>query len=279
MRRDPLIIGAGPAGSAAAITLATAGYRPTLIERTTGPTHKVCGDFLSLDTIQRAQALGVDPMALGAAPIHRVRLIHGERTAESDLPFPAFGLSRRTFDAALQSRAESAGSIVQTGQTIRHLTRDKGDWTAQTGDQTVLTAETIFLATGKHDLRNLPRPHTDRGAIGMKMYFALAPSPAKTLNGAIELTLFPGGYAGMQHRRKRPGGPVHRRPETRVPALWRQLARADRRHRATQPTFRRNVGRCPPAAAPPLAVAGIPYGYQADPRARTACFDSATRLR
>ena len=47
MRREPLIIGAGPAGCAAAIALARAGHQPDLIERTSGPTDKVCGDFLS----------------------------------------------------------------------------------------------------------------------------------------------------------------------------------------------------------------------------------------
>ncbi len=101
VREQPVIIGAGPAGTAAAITLATAGYRPSVIERTTGPTDKVCGDFLSIDSIQRCRSLGVDPASLGAAPIDRVRLIHGERVTEAALPFPAMGLSRRVLDQAL----------------------------------------------------------------------------------------------------------------------------------------------------------------------------------
>ena len=66
MRRDPVIIGAGPAGTAAAIVLARAGHQPILIERAAAPTDKVCGDFLSQDTIERAQLLGVDLTALGA---------------------------------------------------------------------------------------------------------------------------------------------------------------------------------------------------------------------
>ena len=74
--------------------LAQAGHQLILIERTAGPTDKVCGDFLSQDTIKRAQLLGVDPVALGAAPIHRVRLIYGERAVDAALPFPAVGLSR-----------------------------------------------------------------------------------------------------------------------------------------------------------------------------------------
>ncbi len=71
-------------------------------------------------------------------------------------------------------------------------------WTARISDGTALTADTIFLATGKHDLRDLSRRRAEHGAVGMKMYFALAPGAAKMLEGAIDLTLFPCGYAGMQ---------------------------------------------------------------------------------
>ena len=263
MRRDPLIIGAGPAGSAAAITLAHAGHKPLLIERTTGPTDKVCGDFLSMDTIEQVQTLGVDPLALGAAPIHRVRLIHGERTAETTLPFPAFGLSRRTLDAALLGQAERAGAIVRTGQDIRHLTRKAGEWTAQTGDHIPLTAETIFLATGKHDLRNLPRPHTNHDAVGMKMYFSPAPGPADILDGVIELTLFPGGYAGLQlveNGQMVLCIAVQRRAFQRYGRGWPSLIAAiEQRSRR----FGAMLGGARPLLPRPLAVAGIPYGYQA----------------
>lgn len=93
MRRDPLIIGAGPAGTAAAITLGRAGHRPILLEKASGPTDKVCGDFLSADTIGYARSLGVDPAALGAAPIRTVRITTGNRTVEAELPFAAVGLS------------------------------------------------------------------------------------------------------------------------------------------------------------------------------------------
>jgi flavin-dependent dehydrogenase len=264
MRRDPLIIGGGPAGSAAAITLGRAGYRPVLVERAAGPADKVCGDFLGIDAIQHARALGVDPLALGAAPIHCLRLIHGERSVEATLPFPALGLSRRTFDAALLSQAEYTGAIVHAGQTVRHLTHAAGEWTVQTGDRTALAAETVFLATGKHDLRNLPRPRTERGAIGMKMYLALAAGPAKILDGAIELTMFPGGYAGMQHVEIGQSVlciAVQRRAfQKRGGGSWLELITAIEQ---SSRRFAMMLAGARPLLPRPLAVAGIPYGYQA----------------
>jgi flavin-dependent dehydrogenase len=276
MRRNPLIIGAGPAGTAAAITLGRAGYRPVLVERTTGPTDKVCGDFLSMDAIRHAQGLGVEPQALGAAPIGTIRLIHGNRTSEAILPFPALGLTRRTFDAALLHQAEAAGAILHAGETVRRLTRDnqthKPQWTVQTGDQAALTAETVFLATGKHDLRYLPRPRSERGAIGMKMYFALAPGPAKALEGTIELTLFPGGYAGMQHVED--GKTVlciaiQRREFQRYGGGWPGLLGAIEQRNRHFAAMLAGVRALLPR---PLAIAGIPYGYQAHPIAPDGLF-------
>ncbi|MDR3530827.1 MAG: FAD-dependent monooxygenase [Rhodopila sp.] len=273
MRREPLIIGAGPAGTAAAITLARAGHRPILIERASGPTGKVCGDFLSTDTIQRLRALGVDPAALGAAKIHCVRLVNGERIAESPLPFPALGLSRRILDAALLGEAERAGAELRAGQTVRRLTRESGHWTVQTGDSNLFTAETVFLATGKHDLRDMPRPRANQGAIGMKMYFALAPGPAKALEGAIELILFPGGYAGLQHVE---GGQVVlcvaiQRPRFQAFGGWPGLLAAIA---ANSRRFATMLSGARPLLPKPLAVAGIPYGYQV----RAAPADGLFRL-
>jgi flavin-dependent dehydrogenase len=273
VRRDPLIIGAGPAGAAAAITLGRAGYRPVVVERSTGPTDKVCGDFLSMDAIRHAQALGVDPLTLGAAPVHCIRLIHGARTAEATLPFPALGLSRRSFDTALLQQAEAVGAVVHAGETVRRLTCDAPSdnrkanpqtpqWTAQTGDQTALAAETVFLATGKHDLRDLPRQRTEHGAIGMKMYLALAPGPAKILEDAIELTLFPGGYAGMQYVEDGKTvlciavqRPAFQRYGGGWPGLLAAIEQRSRHFTAMLDGARTLLPR-------PLAVAGIPYGYQ-----------------
>ena len=295
MRRDPLIIGAGPAGSAAAITLALAGCRPVLIERASGPADKVCGDFLGIDAIRRAQALGVDPAAFGAAPIHQVRLIHRERVAQATLPFPAMGLSRRGFDAALLRQAQSAGAILHDGQTVRQLVRevappastppasaapartrptdrDSGQWIVRTADQTTFSADTVFLATGKHDLRDLPRPRADRGAIGMKMYFALAPGAAKALGDAIELTLFPGGYAGIQpieNGRTVLCIAIQRRTFQCHGGAWATLIAGIEQHSAR---FSALLAGARPLLARPLAVAGVPYGYQSGALAADGLF-------
>ena len=265
MRGEPLIIGAGPAGCAAAITLGRAGHRPHLIERATGPTDKVCGDFLSADSIQRLRALGVDPAALGGSAIACVRLIYQDRLAEAALPFPAMGLSRRVLDHALLRQAEQAGARIQAGRTVRRIGFEDGLWTLEAGGDAPLQAETVFLATGKHDLRDLPRPGSRIGAVGLKMYFTLRPESARDMAGAIELTLFPGGYAGMQEVENGRAVlciAVRRAAFQGYGGGWESLLAAIGH---TSRRFAAMLAGATPRLPRPLAVAGIPYGYLARP--------------
>jgi flavin-dependent dehydrogenase len=263
VRREPLIIGAGPAGCAAAIILARAGCPPMLIERASGPIDKVCGDFVSADTIQRLRGLGIDPAALGASRVGRVRLIQGEHVAEATLPFPAMGLSRRVLDDALLRQAAQAGVKVHAGRTVRHLTREQGGWNVEADGAEPMLAETVFLATGKHDLRDVPRPRSDADAVGMKMYFILGPEAARRLDDATELTLFPGGYVGLQaveNGRTVLCIAVQRAAFQACGGSWvRLLAAIGDTSRRFSAMLQAGI----PLLPRPLAIAGIPYGYQA----------------
>jgi flavin-dependent dehydrogenase len=224
---------------------------------------KVCGDFLGADTIARVRALGVDLEALGAAPIRRVRLIRGDRVAEATLPFLAMSLSRRVLDAALLRQAAQAGAAVRTGCLVRQVTPGAGRWTVRLAGQPEITAATVFLATGKHDVRDLPRPGTADGAVGMKMYFALRPAAAPALEGNTELALFAGGYAGLQPVEAGQAVlcvAVQRRAFQRAgggwPGLLALIAEA-------APCWADVLGGATPLLSRPLAVAGIPYGMLA----------------
>ena len=63
----------------------------------------------------------------------------------------------------------------------------------------VVRAPAVFLATGKHDVRGWARPEgTQSGLLGFKMYCRLSAEQYAALGSAVELILFPGGYAGLQ---------------------------------------------------------------------------------
>lgn len=194
----PLIAGAGPAGSVAAILLARGGHKPMLIERTRDAHDVVCGGFLGADAIALLGGIGIDVAALGAHAIDRVRLIAGKRIVETRLPFPAAGLSRRTLDAAMIAMAGRDGAAIERGVTIRQI--DPLARRLDLADGASLETEALFVATGKHDVRGGGRPADAAGpdpAIGFRI--ALGPSPALTasLSGVIELHLFANGYAGL----------------------------------------------------------------------------------
>jgi len=261
VRRDPLIIGAGPAGTAAAISLAKAGHRPLLIERSLGPADKVCGDFLGADAIERLHALGVDPAALGGAPIRHLRLVHRNRLTEIELPFTALGLSRRVLDEALLRRAEALGTTLQQGQTVRRITRERDTWEVHTRYRDPIRADDVFLATGKHDVRELARPGAARGSLGMKMYLHLAPEQIPALVGRIVLVLFPGGYAGLQcveAGRAVLCVALSRGRFRSVGGTWRDLLA---QLTAASPYVEHVLAGARPLLPRPLAVAGVPYGF------------------
>ena len=260
----PLIIGAGPAGTAAAITLARAGYRPIILSAPPVPADKVCGDFLSTDTIQFARSLDVDPAALGAAPIYRVRLIHGERLTEAALPFPAMGLSRRVLDQALLRQAERAGARLQAGQTVRRLTRTRPiAGVSKSLAAMPLHAETVFAATGKHDLRDIPRRHTRPRCRRHENVFRLAPGAGKNSGRGCRADIV--SRRLCRHAKRRKGQTVlcvavRQHAFQAYGASWSSLMAAiegrNRRFAAMLAGARALLPR-------PLAVAGVPYGYRA----------------
>lgn len=116
-QRDLLIIGAGPGGSAAAITAARAGLRVTMFEKGPHGRDKVCGDGL---TPRAVAALGELKIDLAAA--HRIdglRMIAGKKTRELAWPtserFPGHGAvwPRNRFDNHLMDVAAEAGAEIR----------------------------------------------------------------------------------------------------------------------------------------------------------------------
>ena len=198
-QHEVFVIGGGVAGCAVAIRLSRAGKKVTLIEREPTPRHKVCGEFLSGEALEDLRALGIEPAEHGATPIDHVRLAAARRAAEAPLPFPAASLTRKSLDTALIAEAIASGVRMEQGRSVQGLSRTAtGMWEAVLDDGSVHEAPTVFLATGKHDLRGQARPKDPQRWVAFKMYYRLAPGQAAELDHASELMLYPGGYGGIQ---------------------------------------------------------------------------------
>lgn len=181
----------------AAMLLAKAGARPQLFERTRTGQDVVCGGFLGWDALALLGRVGVDVGALGAKPVSMLHLAAGGRSAMTELPFAAAGLSRRTLDTVLLARASDHGGAVERGITVRQLDPERR--TMKLADGTDIAAQAIFLATGKHELRGSTRllATRDDPPIGLRVRLESTPALVRALTGRIELILFDRGYAGL----------------------------------------------------------------------------------
>ena len=119
---DTIVIGAGPAGAAAAIRLATAGCRVTLVERRTMPRMKTCGDALTPRAVHELTTMGVGDAALATFHcVSHVRLTGRSKHVEVEWPshpvFPPYGLVARRdrLDELVAARAVAAGAILLDG--------------------------------------------------------------------------------------------------------------------------------------------------------------------
>lgn len=176
-----LIIGGGPAGSSAAIMLARSGAKPLILEKQRVIGDALCGGFMSWHTLKSLSRLGIDP---GGHPIDRVRLFAGSHSAEARLPAGAVGLSRHRLDTMLLAQAQAVGAGVEI-TTIKNADE--------------IDADTLFLATGKHDLRGLARPklETDDSTLGLRVKIGPHPRLTALIGSTIELHLFDRGYVGL----------------------------------------------------------------------------------
>ncbi|MDT9599708.1 FAD-dependent monooxygenase [Sphingosinicella sp. GR2756] len=258
-RTDILIVGGGPAGCAAAISLARTGISAELFERSHAGHDVVCGGFLGWDALRALARLGIDAASLGARPIRKLRLLAGGRQVEASLPQPAAGLSRRTLDAALLGAAADAGAAVHRGRAVRAA--DVARNLVRMDDGEEIEAGALLLANGKYELRGAARPRDTAGdPIGIRTSLETPGSLRTSLEGVIELHLFDGGYAGLllqedgsanlclsvaRQSMKRAGGIENLVAEiaARAPALADRLADG--------------------AASEWMAVSAVPYGWRA----------------
>lgn len=206
---DVAIIGAGIAGNTFAKSMADQGWETVLFERKPFPRHKVCGEFLSPESLSMLNALGVSKLMESLQPslIDRTRLVfrHGE-ALEIPLPGIALGISRYSLDSALLHAARSSGVQVLTSTSVTAVTRNNEGYLieAKQGDQTIIyEARVVIAAWGANGhsgvavscLNRPKRPNrlsVKNSYVGMKAHFERI-----ELEPVVELYFFDGGYLGI----------------------------------------------------------------------------------
>jgi len=211
-RFDAVIIGAGPAGSTAAILLARAGWSVALVEKQRFPRRKVCGECIAASNLPLLHALGIGKQFdISAGPeLRQVALMQGRRTLTADLPaahhpHPAWGraLGRESLDTLMLEQARASGATVLQPWSVQALGKNADmhqcEIRAIGSDHTEnLHAPVLIAAHGSWEHlrpgraeRRLARRPSDLFAFKANFRGArLAP-------GLLPILSFEGGYGGM----------------------------------------------------------------------------------
>lgn len=236
---DAVVIGAGPAGSAAAAALAARGRRTLVLERDRFPRRKVCGEFLSGSARESLVRLDLLAAIAGEAePIERGSLhLRGARSVPFELASRAFGISRRRLDTLLARRAEGLGAELRFGARV--LSVEPGPRkgarlrVAADGGEEEIVARGVVGAWGRWDAldRNLERSFLRRRGrfSGWSRDYDVGPGP---LAREVRLYLFPGGYCGLsrvEHGRVHLAGVISERRRRRLPNGWEAVVAHARR--------------------------------------------------
>jgi len=122
---DVIVVGAGPAGSSAALHLAKAGLDVLLLEKSEFPRDKICGDGLTPRAVQELALMGIDVSKLDWKRTKGLRMHVGRALYHAEWPdltdFPPFGMTvkRKVLDQFLVEQAVAASARLRTNTTVQ----------------------------------------------------------------------------------------------------------------------------------------------------------------
>jgi len=233
---DVAVVGAGPAGAAAAITAARAGLSVVAVDRASFPRDKCCGDGLTTGALRRLERLRLDPTSLPSwEPVDRAR-IRTPAGREATFPLPedtttyAATVRRFELDAALVERARAAGAVVHDGRGVRSADWGAGDRAVDLvlDDGEVLRAWYVIAADGMWSPVRKALGLAEPGYLGdwhaVRQYFRSTGPAARDLYVWFEGDMRP-GYAWsfpLPDGRVNAGFGIRRRTGTPTGSLLRQ---------------------------------------------------------
>jgi geranylgeranyl reductase family protein len=147
---DTAIIGAGPAGSSAAMALARRGHRVLLLDRARFPRDKVCGDALIPDALHCLSALGLEDDVRAFGHAMSIISIYSAARVRLDIPASFVTVKRLALDAFLAARAVQAGACLVHARVTALRSASNGVELELAGRQIPVRARTALTATGAH---------------------------------------------------------------------------------------------------------------------------------
>jgi flavin-dependent dehydrogenase len=209
---DVIIIGAGPAGSSAAILLAKSGWSVALVEKQPFPRRKVCGECIAASNLPILEALGIGvAFEASAGPeLKKVALMYGVSKIVADLPSAKHeryrwgkALGRETLDNLLIEQARTAGATILQPWSLQKIEGSAGDWRCEIRDEhseltRILLSPIAIAANGSWESLPFDRPIRRLARSSSDLFAFKANFKEVNLdNGLLALLSFTGGYGGM----------------------------------------------------------------------------------
>jgi len=191
---DLLVMGGGPGGTSAAITAARSGWRVLLVERGRFPRHKVCGEFVSTESLALLKwLLGESQQDLlqRALTLSESRLFLDGRMVRVPINPSAASIARYDLDLALWNAAENAGVTALQETTVQGI-RGEGPFRIATSAGE-FRGRAIINASGRwSNLKLAVNNSSGTRWLGLKAHFHGDREPS------VDLYFFEGGYCGVQ---------------------------------------------------------------------------------
>ena len=210
MNYDVIVIGCGPAGSASAILLGSAGWKVLLLERGRFPRHKLCGEFLTPEARPILARLGAEErmLAAGSALIRQFNIYSPDGRCLA-IPMDwiargeALGISRASMDRIMMDRAREVGVEVREGFTVSSKLSAEGEDRVIEGHEDGreperLRARVIIDASGRNgafsrEVNQEASRLNGARVFGCKVHL----SRVEGMEGLGELFFFGDGYGGL----------------------------------------------------------------------------------
>ena len=196
------IVGGGLAGLTLAIQAANAGYKTLLIEKETYPFHKVCGEYVSLESLPFLEQIGFLVNDRNLPVIKNLQLSDVKGNIYNfNLPLGGFGVSRFTLDDNLYKIAIAKGVEVLENTKVQNVIFNNDSFTIETAKENYTTKIAVgsFGKRSNIDIkwnRNFiqTKPGKLNNYIGVKYHIAYNFSKEN-----IALHNFKNGYCGISN--------------------------------------------------------------------------------
>ena len=146
---DAAIVGGGLAGLASAILLAKAGHKVVLFEKEKYPFHRVCGEYLSMESWDFLIRLGIDLPSMHLPFIKKLELTSASgKYMKQTLPLGGVGISRYFLDSLLAEKAREDGVIILENCRVNDIEFDGSEFIVSSSGK-ICMAPVVCASYGK----------------------------------------------------------------------------------------------------------------------------------